>query len=232
VSKQLIQRLVTSNPSDAYVGLVAAVWANDGAGQRGNLGAVVRAVLLDGEARNAPLNPGTYGKMKEPLLMLTAMWRALGATSPSGAFMFYNPEYNLAQAPLRARTVFNFFRPDYAPQGEIVNSSLCAPEFQILDHATSLRVINQVYLSTFDRVLGDAGAPQNEILVNIAPLTAIAGDVNALINEVDSRLLAGTMSIGMRSILSTHLLATPGNRARALDAIYLTVSSPEFFVQK
>jgi uncharacterized protein (DUF1800 family) len=232
LGRQLIQRLVTSNPSPAYVARVAAVWANDGTGTRGNLTAVVRAVLLDSEARTGHEVAANFGKVREPLLMQTALWRALGATSPSGSYRFDRPEYVLAQAALRSRTVFNFFRPDYAPQGEIVAAGIAAPEFQILDHNSSITAINQIYRAMFERLLSDPNSSPDEILIDIAPFEVMAEDVDALLDWLDARLLSGAMSANLRAILSAHLTAITDMRQRATDAIYLVASSPEFFVQK
>ncbi|HEX5054675.1 MAG TPA: DUF1800 domain-containing protein [Planctomycetota bacterium] len=232
LSRQLIQRLVTSNPSPAYVARVAAVWANDGTGTRGNLGAVLRAILVDGEARTGEVGAPDYGKVREPILMQTALWRAFGAVSPDGSFMFANPEFTFAQAALRARSVFNFFRPDYAPQGEIAAAGRVSPEFQILDHTSVIATVNQMYRSIFERVLGDPASPQDEILLDLAPLTTLAADVDALIDRLDALLLMGSMSATLRSILHSHLEVENDNKLRAQDALYLVVTSPEFLVQK
>lgn len=232
LGKQLIQRLVTSNPSPAYVQRVAEKWADDGNGQRGNLAAVLRAILLDPEARTGQTVAANYGKVKEPLLMMTAIWRALEATSPSGAFRFDRPDFAFAQAALRSRTVFNFFRPDYAPQGEVAAAGLVAPETQILDHTSAITTINQFYRAMFERVLGELGAPQDEILVDLGPLTALAADVPALLAWLDTHLLLGGMTEDMRTILTAHLEAITDMKQRAQDAVYLVASSPEFFVQK
>ena len=232
LGRQLIQHLVTSNPSPAYVARVAAVWANDGSGTRGNLAAVLRAILLDSEARTGQTVAANYGKTREPLLMMTAIWRAVGAVSPSGAWRFDRPDFSFAQAVLRSRSVFNFFRPDYAPQGDIVAAGIVAPEFQILDHTSAITTINQFYRAMFERLADDPGAPQNEILIDIAPFATMAQDVPALLDWLDLHLLYGAMSEDMRTILTTHLNGVSDARQRALDAIYLTASSPEFFVQK
>ncbi|MEO6595582.1 MAG: DUF1800 domain-containing protein [Planctomycetota bacterium] len=232
LSRQLIQRLVTSNPSPAYVGRVAAVWSNDGSGVRGNLGAVLRAILVDREARTGHADVPNFGKVREPLLMQTALWRGIGTRSPDGSYRFANPEFSFAQAALRARSVFNFFRPDYKPQGELAAAGLAAPEFQILDHTSVISTVNQMYRSIFERVLGEAGSPQNEILLDLSAVTTIAANVDALIDHLNARLLMGSMSQTLRTILRTHLEADTDAKLRAQDAIYLVVTSPEFLVQK
>ncbi|MEO6597851.1 MAG: DUF1800 family protein [Planctomycetota bacterium] len=223
LGRQLIQRLVTSNPSPAYVGRVAAVWADDGAGVRGNLGAVVSAILLDPEARTGHLTNPDFGKIREPLLMQTALWRAFGATTPSGAYTFTNPDYVFAQAALRARTVFNFFRPDYAPPGPITQAGLHAPEAQILDHSTAITTVNRWYSVAFE---------QGSINIDLTLLTAFATDINGLLDYLDAALLMGSMSGSLRSILTSHLQQISNPDLRAMDAIYLVAASPEFFVQR
>ena len=126
ISKQLIQKLVTSNPSPQYVARVTAVFNNDGTGKRGNLGAVVKAILLDAEAR--PATPAaTTGKVKEPLLRLTQMWRAYGAKAASGQYRVGNVNAAFGQGPLQSPSVFNFFSPFYAPPGEISDQGLVRP---------------------------------------------------------------------------------------------------------
>jgi len=161
ISKQLIQRLVTSNPSPAYVQRVATVFNNNGANVRGDLKAVVTAILLDDEARNGQQkNPATYGKLREPLLTLTHFWRAMHAQHKCGLnvdqdngdgtfthFRYANQPYRYGgyfawntsatqyggvdQASLDAFTVFNFFKPGFKPSGELSALNLVAPEFQL-----------------------------------------------------------------------------------------------------
>ena len=118
ISKQLIQKLVTSNPSPAYVARVATVFNNDGTGRRGNLGAVVKAILLDVEARPVTVT-ATTGKVKEPLLRLTQLWRAYDAKAANGQYRIGNINAVFGQGPLQSPSVFNFFSPFYAPPGEI-----------------------------------------------------------------------------------------------------------------
>ena len=129
-SYRLIQRLVTSNPSPGYTQRVAAVFDNNGVGIRGDLGAVVRAILLDDEAR-PELPMEIDGKLKEPLLRLTQLWRAYDALSQSGAFPLIASSAIFGQGPLQSPSVFNFFSPFFAPTGEIRNSGLVAPELEI-----------------------------------------------------------------------------------------------------
>ncbi|MDO8541342.1 MAG: DUF1800 family protein [Opitutaceae bacterium] len=164
ISRQLIQRLVTSNPSPGYVYRVASVFTNDGTGVRGNLGAVVRAILTDYEARSPTVGTNIgYGKIKEPLLRLTALLRVLNARAPNGRFMdsyFYpdpaqpnsweadgvlaRPADWLAQGALQAPSVFNFFSPDYSSPGPLAAAGMVAPELQITDATSAIGFPNAV----------------------------------------------------------------------------------------
>ncbi|MGH6624302.1 MAG: DUF1800 domain-containing protein, partial [Burkholderiaceae bacterium] len=137
VGKQLIQRLVTSNPSPAYVGRVAAACINNGTGVRGDMRAIVRAILLDADARDASkLADPQWGKVREPVLRLSNWARCFGATSASGNWLIRNLDsasFSLGQQPMRAPSVFNFYRPGYVPPNSgIATASLVAPEFQII----------------------------------------------------------------------------------------------------
>jgi len=163
ICRQLIQHLVTSNPSAGYVYRVAQVFANDGTGVRGNLGAVVRAILTDYEARSPLVTTNVgYGKVKEPLLRATALLRGLNVSAPNGRYLdsyfypypetlpdIYGPQSiianavpNFGQAPLSAPSVFNFFTPTYVVPGAIASSGLVAPEMQITDASFSILVPN------------------------------------------------------------------------------------------
>ena len=150
ISKQLIQKLVTSNPSPQYVARVAAVFNNDGTGKRGNLGAVVKAILLDAEARPAAPR-ATGGKVKEPLLRLTQLWRAYDAKAANGQYRIGNIDAAFGQGPLQSPSVFNFFSPFYAPPGEIADQGLVAPELQLATEYLNTTVTNTFYNTIFFR---------------------------------------------------------------------------------
>jgi len=233
LSRQLIQRLVTSNPTPAYVARVAAVWADDGEGQRGNLGAVVRAILLDDEAMHGQLRaPATFGKLREGLLQQTAVWRLCHARAQNGLYAFSNPESSFGQAALRADTVFNFFRPDYVPQGELSTLSLAAPEFQVLDQNTAIASNNQLYRSTVTNWLGRTGAAAGDVLIDVGALTTLAADPEALIAFLDRWLLANAMPAALAQILRDHMVAVTDPRRRATECLWLVATSPQFAVQK
>jgi len=209
IGKQLIQRLVTSNPSPAYVQRIANVFNDDGSAThvRGNLKAVVQAILLDPEARLGQWQqPDSFGKLREPLLRLTHFWRAMGAKHHcgqnylSGAITYHyaNQPYRyvgydtawatddvvygsgVGQAPLDSPTVFNFFKPSFLPPGEMATRSLLGPEFQI---ATDTLVVNST-TSTASKAwafdLSDAcGSDQiGDVAINRAQDAALAGSAN------------------------------------------------------
>ncbi len=141
IGRQLIQRLVTSNPSPAYVARVAAVFNNNGQGVRGDLGAVVRAILLDAEARQTPA--ADFGKLREPVLRVTHWMRAFGATSATGEFMMAYELDSQSQRALHAPSVFGYFRPGYVPPNSALSATgATAPELQIVNESSTADWVN------------------------------------------------------------------------------------------
>ena len=144
IGKQLIQRLVTSNPSPAYVRRVAQVFNNNGSGVRGDLFAVAKAILLDEEARNGhTTDPENFGKLREPIIRLVHLWRVFEARDGRNRYGYRFPEEEFGQAPLRSPSVFNFFRPTFSPVGALRNAGLLAPEFQITNETTIVTLANR-----------------------------------------------------------------------------------------
>jgi len=239
IARQLIQRLVTSNPSPGYVTRVASAFDHSRRrghplDKRGDLAAVVKAILMDPEARAPARQPPHFGKVREPILRLTHLWRALGASTQSGRVSIWNPEAYLGQSPLRAPSVFNFFSPSYKPTGELTGLGLFAPELQL---ATDFR------LPVTNDALGDAiflndiRGPQagEEIVLDLGRDAPLAATPGALLDRYNLLFLSGQMSPQMRQILLAHLNATPnanGGRNRVREALYLIVNSPEYTVQK
>jgi len=234
VSRQLIQRLVTSNPSAAYVARVATVFNDNGAGIKGDLKAVLKAVLLDDEARNdAQLADPAFGKLREPMLRFIGWARAFNATSPSNAWAVPNtsdPGTRLGQSPGRSPSVFNFFRPGYVPPNSAIGAShLEAPEFQITNESSVVGYVNfmQRALSTG---LGDVKADYSAVL----PLVA---DSQALLDELNAVLAAGELSAATLSTMKTALdginVSTgAGTNNRLYAALTLVLAAPEFIAQK
>lgn len=236
ISIRLIHRLVTSNPSPGYVSRVATVFNDNGFGVRGDLGAVVKAILLDDEARPA-LPMEIDGKVKEPLIRLTQLWRAYSAQSQSGAFPLFPAYIIIGQGPLQAPHVFNFFSPFYAPPGEIRNSGLVAPELQIATEYQNTFATNYFFLLAFDWNSEKANPGVDEVLIDISEEIAIAGDTDALVDMVANKLMAGNISAPLRTEMVNMIdrvrVALPGNDvALAAEAIYFVVSSPEFAYQR
>lgn len=130
LSRQLIQRFVTSNPSPDYVYRVAQAFADNGQGVRGDLRAVLKAILLDYEARSPDLRTYQgYGKQKEPLLRVAQTFRSFNASAASGLWKYWTPDKDVGQAALRAPTVFNFFEPYYQLPGPVTELGLLSPEY-------------------------------------------------------------------------------------------------------
>ena len=293
VSRQLIQRLVSSNPTPDYIERVANVFANNGSGVRGDLRAVVTAILMDPEARQpVALNGVNAGKPREPMLKLVQLWRSFGAvsgdTNPNGYRRWARlgapcgnssgPQCAYGQRPLGAPSVFNFYEPDFQVPGEIADLGLFSPEFQIVNESSSILAANDLYYHLcIGRGSGNNhnchGALRSPTPVDSAYFpdaqldvlpggscgtTCSASDDVALIDALDLRLMAGSMSggvgdlanpgnlvanTGMRGslfrLLRTGLTGTFGEavaqntrRREILYLIHLVAISPEFNTQR
>ncbi|MFC0131254.1 hypothetical protein CR105_03785 [Massilia eurypsychrophila] len=234
IGRQLILRLVCSNPSPAYVTRVASVFNNDGAGVKGNLKAVVRAILLDDEARNAARTADpAFGKQREPILRLAAWARAFKVTSSGNAWNIGNtsdPASRLGQSPLRASSVFNFFRPGYIPPNSAIGSAgLVAPEFQITNESSVVGYVNFMQ-NAVSRGIGDVKA-------DYSTLIPLADNPQALLDELNLLLAAGQLSAAtvalMRGALATMASGTDAARLnRVHAALVLVLAAPEFIIQK
>ena len=232
ISKQLIQHMVTSNPSPTYVGRVAAVFANNGSGVRGDLKAVIRAVLIDPEARDdTQAGSTTFGKLREPVVRLVQWAKAFGVASASQQWAFGNTSSSatrLGESPGRAPSVFNWFRPGYTPPGStIATSGMVAPEFQITNEPTIIAYVN--YMQTV--IVNGAGDAKPDY----SALTTIALDSQALLNELNLVLAAGQISAATISLMKTALdsiatTTTAGTLNRIYAAIVLVMASPEYLV--
>ncbi|MTW14444.1 DUF1800 family protein [Pseudoduganella eburnea] len=229
ISRQLIQRLVTSNPAPAYVARVAAVFNNNGKGVKGDLKAVVKAILLDQEARSATGATSTsFGKVREPILRFAAWARAYNAASPSDAWAIGNttdPSTRLGQSPLRSPSVFNFFRPGYVPPA----LGVAAPEFQIVNESSVVGYVNYMQ-NAISKGVGDVKA-------DYAALLPMADNVPALVDEINVVLAAGQLGPDSVTLIRNAVagMATGSDAARAnrvYAALTLVMASPEFIVQK
>ena len=231
ICRQLIQRLVTSNPSPAYVYRIAQVFANDGTGVRGNLGAVVKAILLDYEARSpAVIADAGYGKLKEPLLRQTAIYRAFNATSQDGRFAIFSADQTLGQAALRSPTVFNFFLPGYSPPGSLAAAGLVAPEFQITTATTAIVVPNTIYGSVYTPTTPAA----TTLVLDLSSLTG-ASSTTAMVGTLNLLFGAGNMSSAATQQIITSLAALPASTTalqKAQAALELVVTAPGGAIQQ
>ncbi len=261
VGRQLIQRLVTSNPSPAYVGRISAVFANDGTGVRGNLAAVVQAILTDPEAVTPGTAP-TAGKLREPILRVTNLWRAFSAIDAAGMAqdqLEFITQTDFAQASLLSPTVFNFFRPDYQRAGPLTTAGLVVPEFQITNEFTLVQSANDVetlayyYIdSAGNQCAGQDGysAPGNSgtVFLHTAELEPLAPDPATLVSTLNLMLMGGQMPAAMNTALVNYVATIPlapvscftaGNSAggsgpalRVIEAAELIINSPQYAIQR
>ncbi|MGM9484252.1 DUF1800 family protein [Roseateles sp. NT4] len=232
IGRQLIQRLVTSDPSPAYVGRVASVFNDNGQGVRGDLGAVVKAILLDPEARNTP--PANFGKLREPVLRVTHWMRALGAQSASGEYLMQENGEAQGQRALASPSVFNYFRPGYVPPNTTFSArGATAPEFQIINESTVAAWLNSAEFM----VIGGLGT-NGDISNTYATQIAMAGYNNqaALLDHLNLMLLDGRMTSTLRQQIldmtsQISLTTENGAQRRAQIALFLTLASPEYIYQ-
>jgi uncharacterized protein (DUF1800 family) len=236
ICRELIQRLVTSNPSPAYVYRCAQAFANDGQGVRGDLQAVVRAILLDYEARSTTFvgAPG-YGHLREPMVRLGSLLRAIHATPPAdGKWRIWNLEdasYGLDQNPLRSPTVFNFFEPTYVLPGAVAQAGLVAPELKITNEETVFGATN--FMS--DVIYYGAAFDPYTIVPDYSSLVGLSNaDLLTYLNTV---MTANQMSAQTLSALQTALadpsFSDPSDATtRVKNLIYLIMVSPDFVVQR
>lgn len=237
VARHLIKRLVTSNPSPAYIGRVAAVFAHNGIGARGDLGATVRAVLMDSEARQLPSLAGNGGKLREPLLRQTHLWRAMDARADNGRYSEWYADYTLGQASLRSPTVFNFFLPDYSPPGELYSLGLSAPEFQITTDTSIADVANALDSKTFWYWRGNPWNDPEDVVINLDGELPFAANPVKLIDRYNLLFMNRTMSDFMFNTLVTYVQNMDDDdiddrRQRVQDAIWLIQTSPEYVIER
>jgi uncharacterized protein (DUF1800 family) len=236
ISRQLIQRLVTDNPSPAYIYRVAQKFENNGSGVRGDLGAVVRAILTDYEARSSAVadDPG-YGKLREPLLRLTGLLRSFNASAQTGHYVnnLNAADASLAQSALGAPSVFNFFEPGYVYPGTLAAAGLVAPEFQITTDTTAISAPNYYRGFVFNTATGANAA--SVVTLNLAPEQALVGNVPALVDRLNLLIAAGQMTAPTRTRIINALNALPANTSpleRAQTAVLLVITSPDGAIQR
>ncbi len=242
-SKQLIQHLVTSNPSPAYVGRVAAIFKDNGQGVRGDMKAVITAILLDPEARDTAADAGNpqYGKVREALLRYTNWARAFTAQSRNGGYFIgstEDPIWGLGQMTMRSPTVFNWFTPGFSPPAtSIEQAGLVAPEMQMTNVTTVVG-----YLNYMQYAIGSDAKNGSDIFSSYGEELNLANTPDQLVDRVNLLLMAGQMDSTLRSEILGAVSAIPipsGDQnainaaltARVRTAVYLTMASPAFCTQ-
>lgn len=239
VSQILIQQLVTSDPTPAYVGRVAAVFNNNGLGVRGDLKAVVRAILLDPEARGDVKTDPNYGKLREPVQMATTVLRNFNVRSANGlaqsdGVLAGRGDFNgMSQIPFLSPTVFNYYPPGYVIPG----TAMLGPEFALMTTSTSIQRANFMNTMVFNRINVALPNIPNGTSIDLSELQALAAadpTGNQLMDALNWRLLHGTMSASMRSTILTAVtnIASTNSLARAQQALYLVVTSSQYQVQR
>ncbi len=249
IGKQLIQRLVKSNPSAGYVGRVTAVFNNNGSGVRGDMKAVIKAILLDDEARNLGyITDPTHGKLREPFFRFTQLVRAFHYENPQGKFWDsgWGVQNDLRQYMFNAPSVFNFFSPGYRPPGALSANGLTGPEFQLLNSYTAISTINFWYSRLWwDYVIDlpsddaeikgqtyDLDQPQPDLSYELT----LINDIPALLDHLDLVLTSGTMSAEMWAIIETAVTGYNNDNWTSDEevvrfAIFLFMTCPEYAVQ-
>jgi len=274
IARRLIQRLVTSNPSRGYVYRVANKFSNDGAGVRGNLGAVVKTILTDYEARTqTQTSQASYGKQREPIIAFLHMLRAMGATSGTGGNFFDTAtltpygyvisdvtagthlvlirtgsatNQSLPQAPLNAPSVFNWFTPDYVFPGELQSNGLVTPEFQLTNETNVVTNPNFHYGLIWNLPSGGSnpgplyenvpGASQQYTRLTLS-LTAAnsaltSGGATGLVNFYDRLFCAHQMSTATKDAIVTAVNGIADSTEKVRTALYLTITSPDYVIQR
>lgn len=229
IGRQLIQKLVNGNPSPGYVSRVTAAFNDNGQGVRGDMKAVISAILLDPEARGAVTLDPAFGKLREPVLYMTTLARALNATS-DGVY-FAQQSGSIGQPLFYSPTVFNYYSSNYMVPG----TAVLGPEFDLLDTSSAISRINLAYNMLFGTIAPSTavyGATGTQF--NWSPLQALAGNPSALADKLSDLLLNGTMSAPMKTAIvsAVSAVAASDTLARARTAVYLIAASPQFQVER
>lgn len=218
----LIKRLVTSNPSPAYVARVTQAFNGINGGPRGDMKALIKAILFDVEAQNA-------NRIREPFIRLVQLYRTFNATSVDGTFNIFGDQEqeHVQQHALSSPSVFNFFQSNFAPNGEIKDQGLTAPEFQIINSSTILSYKNYLFF-----VLLEGGVAYNDnyapIELNLSVETELAQNPGKLVDHLDMLLTYGTLSSNTRTTIIDAITQLDNNKERALFAVYLMMISPDY----
>jgi len=253
IGKLLIPRLVKSNPTPGYVERVASVFNDDGNGVRGDMGAVIRAILTDAEALDCFwLDEPHHGKLKEPLIRYTQVLRAFNVYSQTDRLWNYGYVFEeaVSQGILTSPSVFNFYLPDYQPSGPIDAAGLVGPEFQIHTAATSINYVNLVYLwfvsgwfgevasNASNTVINAPGYELNELnpadymYIDTSDEEALAANPAALVDRIDLILTGGLFSNATKTNIVNAISLVPTMPERVKLALYLSFIAPDYAIEK
>jgi uncharacterized protein (DUF1800 family) len=235
IGRQLIQHLVTSNPSPAYIARITAVFNNNGQGVRGDLRAVVRAILLDSEARGNSKSAPIYGKLREPALFLTHLFRSLNCTG--GMWGIPQRSRAMGQDVFSPPSVFSFYQPDFRI---IVNGQpVVAPPAQLLTTSTIIQRMNLLNDFLFSPPIQPGGDPNptgsvtTSVVFDFAPWDQLAPNPAQLVDRLNEALTHNSMSAQMRQrVIDAVTSIQNNNRMRVQTAIFIIASSMQYQVQR
>ena len=239
IGRRLIQHLVTSNPSPGYIARVATVFNDNGEGERGDMKAVIKAILVDPEARTCDaLEQAHHGKLREPFVRYAHFASSMDIEQYYGRY--WNAGYNFwestGQSPLAAPSVFNFFLPDYQPIGPVADADMVAPEFQVHNSRTGVGFINKVNdWAVWNYVMDSWEEGDPWVTVNFDQLRDLAFDPEALLNRLDLIFTHGQLSDRTRDIVKSAiepLITGDFRQSRVELATYLIMISPDYAILK
>ncbi len=237
IARRLIQRIVKSNPSPAYIARVASIFNDNGNGIRGDMAEVIKAILLDSEARECShvVDP-SGGRLREPLMRYTQLAKAFPKDSPMGRY--WNSSYGFLndtkQMVLQSPTVFNFYLPDHQPVGELASNGLFAPEFKIHNTSSSIGYLNSAHAwINWNYLMGSWEENDPSISILTDEIENKANDPEAVINEIDILLTNGQLTDETRILLRNAINSINGDDQeydRTRMALYLAMISPDYNV--
>ena len=232
IGRQLIQALVTSNPTPAYVARITAVFNDNGSGVRGDMKAVIRAILLDSEARGEGKSDLAYGKLRDPAVYAVSVARAFGGTSDG---VYLNAQSAaMGQSVFTPPSVFSFYPPDYALPG---SATLDGPQFGVQNTTTAVARLNFIYtlLYSTNGIAADASVPGSTgTRIDLSGFQSMAGTPATLVDTLDAQLNHTSLSAGERSALVTAVgaLSATDTLGRARMATYLLAASPRYQINR
>jgi len=237
IGKQLIKFLVTSNPSPAYVSRIAAKFADNGSGVRGDMQAVIRAILTDTEARDPTIAQGsTFGKLREPAIRFGNLMRTFHATAASGRYNFWDlgdPLYGVNEQPLSSPTVFNFYGFDFVPQGPVATNDLVGPEFEITTSTAIVATSNNMT----GAISNGWGSGADQMKIDYASLAGLAAVPNEIVDYLNLVMANGAMTPTTYSQIASAIALIPQTGTtwqadRWKLAIFILFNSPEYVIQR